>query len=50
MILSAWVYIASSLVGDKTKTIGPSPLLTVGWAFTWTIAGKIKAAVFPDPV
>ena len=30
--------------------MGPSPLLTVGYAFICTIPGKRKAKVFPDPV
>ena len=49
-MLSPYICIASSLVGAKTKTIGPSPLLTVGCAFIWTIPGKRNAKVFPDPV
>jgi len=48
--LSYLIYWANSLVGAKTKTIGPSPLLTVGWALMWTIAGNKYARVFPEPV
>lgn len=41
---------ANSLVGDNTKTIGPSPFLTKDYAFICTIPGNKNAAVFPDPV
>jgi hypothetical protein len=44
------IYIASSLVGANTNTIGPSPFFTGGYAFIWTIDGRRNASVLPLPV
>mmetsp|Transcript_44291 Transcript_44291/g.73469 ORF Transcript_44291/g.73469 Transcript_44291/m.73469 type:complete len:216 (-) Transcript_44291:442-1089(-) len=41
---------ASSRVGATTRTIGPSPGCRYGCALMWTIAGRRKANVLPDPV
>jgi len=47
---SCSIYMASSLVGDITKTLGPSPGLILDYAIACTMAGKIKESVFPLPV
>jgi len=50
LFISTKVCFDSSRVGDKIRTIGPSPFSTMRWLVAWITAGQTNDKVLPDPV
>mmetsp|Transcript_15877 Transcript_15877/g.23911 ORF Transcript_15877/g.23911 Transcript_15877/m.23911 type:complete len:253 (+) Transcript_15877:1005-1763(+) len=49
-LASEYICVVSSLVGESTRPIGPSPSSICGWSSMWIIIGHKKLRVLPEPV